>query len=114
MCPRRGEARFFSEAGGCLLGLMPEEPYQEVTLTLAAGDCLLAYTDGLTEAMNVDGVMFGKSRLLDAATEARAGGAADDPQRFVEQVFQAMRTFCGDAPATDDLTMVAFRIAEIA
>ncbi len=112
ICPRAGEPYFFSEVEGSLLGIMPEEPHNEATLTLGAGDCVLAYTDGLTEAMNSAGVIFGEERLLDAAEEAVTQGPLDNPQQFVERVLEAMRTFSGYGPPTDDLTMVAFQVAK--
>lgn len=112
ICPRAGEPYFFSEVEGSLLGVMPEEPHKEVALTLSAGDCVLAYTDGLTDAMNSAGVIFGEERLLDAAEEAVTQGPLDNPQQLVERVLEAMRTFSGYGPPTDDLTMVAFQVAK--
>ncbi len=91
---------------------MPEEPHKEVALTLGAGDCVLAYTDGLTDAMNSAGLTFGEERLLDAAEEVVTQGPLDNPQQLVEGVLEAMRTFSGYGPPTDDLTMVAFQVAK--
>jgi serine phosphatase RsbU (regulator of sigma subunit) len=99
---------FFSEATGFPLAVEPEEPHEQRTLTLAPGDCLLAYTDGLTEAMNDAGAIFGTDRLLRAATQALAVGAAA-PEALLEHILLVLRAFRGDAAPTDDLTMLAFR-----
>ncbi len=112
ICPRAGEPYFFREPTGFPLGVMPEEPHNEATLALGAGDCVLAYTDGLTDAMNSAGVTFGEERLLDAAEEAVTQGPLDHPQQLVEQVLEAMRTFSGYGPPTDDLTVVAFQVVK--
>jgi len=99
---------FFAEATGFPLGVQPEEPYEQKTLTLGPGDCLLAYTDGLTEAMNDSGVTFGTDRLFRAATQA-IGLGAKGPERLLEHILLVLRSFRGDAAPTDDLTMLAFR-----
>ena len=48
------------------LGVMEQPSMQERTISLAVGDNLLLYTDGLTEAFSPDGNLFGDSRLMDA------------------------------------------------
>jgi len=116
VCPQGDEPYFFTEVTGFPLGVVPEEPYDEAVLTLKPGDCLLAYTDGVTEAMNAAGVTFGEQRLLDAVAEAASrptkdGVPANDPQRLLDEVLLVLRAFRGNAPPTDDLTMVAFRSA---
>ena len=55
-------------------------------------------------------MIFGEERLLDAAEEAVAEGALSEPQQLVGRAHLAMRTFRGDVPVTDDLTMVAFQV----
>ena len=107
--PAGAEPYYFREASGFPLGVLPEEPYPEATLGLEPGDCVLLYTDGLTEGMNGAGVVFGEQRLADAAAEAAARQAPVGTEQLIEQVLLVLRAFRGDAPPTDDLTMVAFR-----
>lgn len=107
--PASAEPYYFREASGFPLGVLPEEPYQEAVLELAPGDCVLLYTDGLTEAMNAAGVIFGEQRLADAAAEAAARRGSPEPQQLIDEVLLVLRAFRGDAPPTDDLTMVALR-----
>jgi len=109
VCPSGGEPYLFTEAGGAALGVFPGERYQEVTLTLSPGDCLLAYSDGVIEAMNSAGVVFGNERLLEAAAETTSAGLPLDPQGLIDQVLLVLRSFRGDVASTDDLPMVAVR-----
>ena len=51
------------EVGGPPLGLFDELDYDQTTLKLQPGDILAFYTDGITEAMDADGVQFGVNRL---------------------------------------------------
>jgi serine phosphatase RsbU (regulator of sigma subunit) len=106
--PQGAPPFFFSEATGFPLAVEPEEPHEQRTLTLAPGDCLLAYTDGLTEAMNDTGTIFGTDRLLRAVTQAVTLGARA-PEALLEHILLVLRAFRGDAAPTDDLTMLAFR-----
>jgi len=78
-------------------------PYPAETLTLAAGEALVLVTDGVTEAQDNDGALFGRKRALVAAA---AGGHATD---ITEAVVQAVRKFEAGAEASDDLTILAIR-----
>ena len=49
--------------GGVALGVMPELPYKQETVTLVQGDTVVLFTDGVTEAMNAAGEEFGVDRL---------------------------------------------------
>ena len=55
------------EKGGLVLGVDPEAEYEVGTVKLQEGDCLLFYTDGLIDAANFDGELWGKERMLEAA-----------------------------------------------
>ncbi|MFF5565127.1 PP2C family protein-serine/threonine phosphatase [Streptomyces sp. NPDC012623] len=65
-----GTARYLPTPGGCLVGALPDAPFTAVTTTLAPGDTLLLYTDGLTEARigtGSGGERYGDDALLDFA-----------------------------------------------
>jgi phosphoserine phosphatase RsbU/P len=68
----------------------------------APGDTLVLYTDGVTEAQTPAGAMFGQERLL-AAAKARVGRSAGEVQ---EGLLAEMHKFLGDAPQSDDITVV--------
>ena len=87
------------------LGASEDAHMTERTIQLAEGESLLLYTDGLTEAFNLEGDMFGEERLL-RALGWQASASADDMIKMVES---ALDDFAGAAPPSDDLTMLAVR-----
>ncbi|MDH3252840.1 MAG: SpoIIE family protein phosphatase, partial [Ignavibacteria bacterium] len=66
------------DKGGMILGVMKTSiPYQQATVPLRAGDVLVMYTDGVTEAMNKESVEYGEERLITTVQECRACSAHD-------------------------------------
>ena len=91
---------------GMPLGLMPlEVPYEQTGETLHAGDTLVLYSDGVTDAQNDKGEEFGETRLLDVLRDVR--GAS--PGEMIDRVFTAIDDFAGDAPQFDDITVLVAR-----
>jgi sigma-B regulation protein RsbU (phosphoserine phosphatase) len=72
---------------------------------LAAGDLLLLYTDGVTEARAADGQMFGEARLQAALAANPAASAGE----VLRTIVGAIKTFVGEAPPADDLTLVVVK-----
>ncbi len=66
------------------------------------GDQLFLYTDGLTEAMNADGAMFGDEALAHVINE----NPVADPAELLDAVQRAVAAHVEGAPASDDLTML--------
>ena len=93
------------QARGILMGIMDDITLEEHTAWVAPGDTLVFYTDGVTEAMNVDEELFGEARLR-AVLTANATGTA--PQ-ILEAIVEAVQRFTGDTPPSDDLTMFVVR-----
>ena len=60
---RRDGAADYLQASGMPLGLLPGMTYEEKEVTLAAGEAVLFYSDGIVEAHNLEGEMFGSPRL---------------------------------------------------
>jgi serine phosphatase RsbU (regulator of sigma subunit)/anti-sigma regulatory factor (Ser/Thr protein kinase) len=88
-------------ARGMPLGLMPDMLYEESETVLAPGDSLLLHSDGIVEAHDPDGQMFGFPRLKDAV--ARYPGGAE----LISCVLDDLRQHTGpDAEQEDDITMV--------
>jgi len=54
-----------------VVGLLPDACYDCGSVALAKGDLLIACTDGITEAMDVDGVEYGRERLAESVTRCR-------------------------------------------
>jgi len=96
--------------GGVALGVMPELPYDQGTVTLAPDDTVVLYTDGVTEAMNAEGEEFGVDRLQ----ETFAASPPQDAQQANQTVFEAVHAFAGETPQSDDVTCLVFRPREAA
>lgn len=109
---RRGESRAIVP-GGMVLGLrLPGaatrfgELLEEHTQTISPGDVIVLYTDGITEAMNVDGDLFGE-QALSAVVAAHCGL---DSMGIRERILRDVRAFVGEAEPHDDMTMVVVKV----
>ena len=87
---------------GMPLGLMPEATYSASQTTLEAGDTLVLYTDGITEASNPEDEMFERERLIEICREHRAEAPAD----LAASIEEAVDAFVAGCPYLDDRTLV--------
>ena len=85
------------------LGVFEGTKYEEKEYTLPPGATLFLYTDGLTEAMTQNHEQFGSERMM----AQLQGGVGCQEQ--IERMTEAVHQFVGDAPQSDDLTMLAIR-----
>ncbi len=102
----RGAEAIRLEGGGPVVGLFPETCYEQQACNLMPGDILIAYTDGLSEAMNERGEEFGEDRLFAAAQACVARSARE----MIEQVVRAADAFVGAADQHDDMTLLIVKI----
>ena len=93
------------EAGGAVLGVFPKWPYQQAEVSLAPGDRLLLFTDGITEASNARDEEFGEERLIQLAAALRDRGAHELKNR----ILQTISSFTG-GHAHDDATVVVVAV----
>ncbi len=91
-------------ATGTVLGLFEKWQCATLETTLRAGDLLVIYSDGVTEAMNRDGEEFGEARFIMSLTADRSLA----PGTLLTKVVSAVQEFTGGNP-TDDLTLVIAR-----
>ncbi len=103
----RGGDRILLEATGSVVGLLQNVEYEERSLTLSPGDALIAYTDGISEALNSDEEEWGEERMLEAATPA-IPACADE---ILRAIFTAADGFIGNAPQYDDMTLLVATIS---
>lgn len=89
-------------AGGTVLGLFPDMSFDEAVVFLHPGDVLVAYTDGVTEALNAEGEEYGDERLK-TVLQASTAGTAD---QLAGVLTGALRQWIGAAEQYDDLTFV--------
>jgi phosphoserine phosphatase RsbU/P len=71
------------EAGGGVLGIFPRQKFELGTITLEHGDRMVLFTDGVTEAGNLDGEEFGEERLIDLIRDHRTTSAKDLQQQIL-------------------------------
>jgi sigma-B regulation protein RsbU (phosphoserine phosphatase) len=94
-----------SVSKGLPLAAKPGIAYRTGTVQLAPGDSLFAFTDGITEAMNAEGVAFGEGRLEALLAGLRGKSAAE----LVNGVTTGVERFVGEAPQSDDIAALAVR-----
>lgn len=90
-------------AKGSLLGAFRDVAFTAQIATLAPGDVLLLYTDGVTEARDTEGGFFGAERLKTALAAVSECSA----EEIVQEVVTAVSQFAGSATQADDLTLLA-------
>jgi sigma-B regulation protein RsbU (phosphoserine phosphatase) len=90
---------------GIVLGVDPLATYTEVVVPVAAGDIVILYTDGLTEATNTQGELFTIDRLCAAIVARRADSAAD----LANAVFETVRAYA-QGEMRDDSTILVLRL----
>jgi serine phosphatase RsbU (regulator of sigma subunit)/pSer/pThr/pTyr-binding forkhead associated (FHA) protein len=93
------------ETGGTVLGLFEGATYSEERLALQSGDTVILFSDGVTEALNVQNEEFGDERLIASLEVVRDA----DPQALLSHVLEQLRAFCNETIQTDDITMVLVR-----
>ena len=98
-----GSSEFVPRVGGIALGIAQGVPFLQGSLNLQPGDTLLLYTDGVTEAMNADSEEFGVERLQAIFLEDPPASAQDAN----EAIFEAVHSFAGDTPQSDDITCLS-------
>jgi sigma-B regulation protein RsbU (phosphoserine phosphatase) len=97
-------------AGGTVIGLFPRASYEEVALDLHPGDLLIAFTDGVPEALNPAEEEFGEERLKSVARSITHLSVEEMSSHIVTE----MRAWIQDAPQYDDLTFVLLKVNNFA
>src|SRR5712671_1787607 len=94
---------------GMVLGIDSGSVFDRITgdfaLTLKRDDCLLLYTDGVTEALDANGDEFGPDRMIECVRASALGGAPAIISRLIDE----LRSFVGSQPQNDDITLIAIR-----
>ena len=101
----RGQVASLDGVRGKPLGIREGFDYESVARKLMPGEGLFLFTDGVTEAMDPSGELFGEERLL-AALTSRAEQAPSD---LVAGVLHDVREFAGTADPSDDIAALACR-----
>ncbi len=93
------------DARGMAIGVISDIVLQDKTLTLQPGDLLVAYTDGVTEALRLDQTEFGVVGLQSRCAKLRNLPAAE----MVQGIMHAIDTFAAESPQFDDITLLVLK-----
>jgi len=93
------------DKGGLILGLFEHATFEEGTVTLEAGDLLVAFSDGVTEALSIEGEEYGEQRLLDCVQANRDKSVSE----LLDSIFASVREFTAGAVQSDDVTALVLR-----
>ncbi len=87
-----------------VFGMIENVPYEEQKMVLKEGDSMYLYTDGVTEALNLDQQLFGTARLQSVLNQHRE--KADRVTEFISALYDAVDDFAFGEPQADDITML--------
>jgi phosphoserine phosphatase RsbU/P len=93
------------DVGGLPFGIQPDTQYQAAYVTLAPGDWLIIFTDGLVEAENSAQQEYGEARLLNAIE----AGKASEPAEMLKRLMTELDVFVGNTPQHDDVTCMLLK-----
>jgi serine phosphatase RsbU (regulator of sigma subunit) len=93
------------DVGGLPFGILSEVKYESATVTLAPGDWLIIFTDGVVEAENARQEEYGEARLL-TATDA---GKSVEPAEMLKRLMAEVDLFVGNTPQHDDVTCMLLK-----
>ena len=100
-----GTLRSLSTRPGLVLGYLPDFAYVEESTTLAPGELLFLYTDGISEATNRNEELFSETRLESVVSKH----AAEDVRAMTRATLSEIDDFVAGAPQSDDLTLLCIR-----
>ncbi len=102
------------EATGMVVGLLPDAEYAQATVLMHPGDVLLAFTDGISEAMTRDEEEWGEDRMVACAQQllARANGNRT-AQQLLDCILATADKFTSGAPQHDDMTLLVCTVDQL-
>ena len=101
-----GDFELFKDKHGFVLGGFRDKKYKEYEFTLQRGGTLFVYTDGVPEATNSHGEMYGTERLVNDINKYKDC----TPKEILQSIHSDVDSFVGDADQFDDLTMMAIKL----
>jgi serine phosphatase RsbU (regulator of sigma subunit) len=93
------------DAGGTVLGVLESFKYDQDNASINAGNTLVVFSDGITEAFDVEGEQFGEENLAAVVDKHRDSTA----EQLIDHIVDAVREHAGEAPQADDLTLVVLK-----
>ena len=102
----KGEVECLKKVDGTVLGMMKGLPYRSNTIDVEAGDRILLYTDGVTEAHNPEGKLYGEERLIKVFKE----NINNTEEQTIDAIYDDIDAFANGTAQFDDITMVVLTI----
>src|SRR6185369_5266420 len=106
LCRGSGSPCLELDAEGLILGVRKEVFFEEKQIRLESGDLLMLYTDGITEAQNEAGELFGSARLCSVLRSMQSYR----PQEIIDAVRSEVAQFTGSRIMADDAAMVVMKV----
>ena len=103
---KRGEKTWELEVNGLPLGILDDAEYTDLAIDLEAGDFVVFYSDGISEAMDETEEIYQSERLMERVRKADPGLSA---QEMIDWITQDVTAFMGDMDTYDDITLVVLR-----
>jgi serine phosphatase RsbU (regulator of sigma subunit) len=109
----KGNAGYLASPGSRLpLGVMQDARYESMSVDLSEGDIVILFTDGVPEARNRNGALYGYDAPLEVLARLDPGGlTADD---IVRALIDDVESFCNGAEQSDDMAIVALSVCRSA
>ena len=102
-----GSVKYLHTKSNIAIGLVDDFPFQKETLQLGRGTRLLLYTDGVTEAEDVDKNQYGEDRLLEFVHSLSADDSSED---VIDKLFSSVKEFTGENAQNDDITVLTVKL----
>ena len=102
-----GTFEYINIRNNCILGIIPNADFEKQEMNLEKGDILFMYTDGVTEAMDSYGNLYGSKRLKDVLNKENMKYV--DIYGIVPMVRKDIDKFCKEEKQTDDITILTFK-----
>ena len=102
---REGKAQFLPLKPGMMAGIMAGLSAPSQSVQLQPGDLVVFYTDGVTEAFNAAGDLYGESKLL----EELAGQSGHTAAATTDALLRSVRAHAGERPQSDDIAVLALK-----
>lgn len=105
---KRGNGKYelIKDKHGLVVAGMEDSEYENYEFELHKGDALFVYTDGVAEAHDAEGAMFGTDRTL----EVLNSNLKREPEAVIHDMTKAIDEFVGDTDQFDDITMLSFLV----
>lgn len=91
--------------GGIVLSVVEDFQFEDETVSLAPGDMVVMYSDGITEAVNKTQEQYGDQRFIKVLSEARSKSS----RAIIEDVLRSVNAFAADTPQTDDMAILVLK-----